>query len=678
MLKPADIFKNHARLLKIFVFLVVLAFYASFVIVKIDFSALDNDAGLYISDGRLIAQQHNFFRTNLYTYVAEAQNFPVLNHHWLSSVVFYFVSHHFGFIGLSLLKTVVLLSFFILLFRVALKKGNFWLTALGSLPTILILANRVRIRPEMFSYLFIALFLYWLVDLERHPQRKRVFWLILVQMLWVNCHVFFFVGLALVGGFLLEKIITALPKKRSEIFSIVGWRSVKNNLLVRKLFFLFSCLVTVSFINPNGVWGVLAPFISHNYPSLRISENQPLFDLQTSFVAWNFFGSPYVWMILIFVVSIFFNLKREPIFWLLAGVGSAVAGLVYIRLTTLFAIIFLPAVVYNFNDILNHLKIKLTEKRPKLARWLGRFSVVFVVMIFVGQFYYTQAANAQRGYGTDWGFGLSENSGDAGKFFKEQGIKGPIFNDYDIGGYILYYLFPKEKVFVDNNGADSYPLSFFDNIFFPAYSEEGGWQDVQNMYKLNAIFISLRDASPLVGNFLWRRLQDPDWALVYADPYAVILVKNNTDNQELIKKFHITKENIMEKLKPMLASDNTMNKIIAGRLLYLSGREDLSTSVLKKVAAKYPKNSWVWLYMGSIKASKNDPASLISAVLFLENAVSMGGKDAETYTWLGLAYFKLGKFDKAELALRQALRLSPERGDALNYLQQLQNYLLQK
>ncbi|MEK7566850.1 MAG: tetratricopeptide repeat protein, partial [Patescibacteria group bacterium] len=197
-------------------------------------------------------------------------------------------------------------------------------------------------------------------------------------------------------------------------------------------------------------------------------------------------------------------------------------------------------------------------------------------------------------------------------------------------------------------------------------NNEEKWQESEEKYKLNAIFISLRDGSPAVGGFLWRRLHDPKWALVYFDTYAVILVRNITENKEIIGKFNAP-ENLNRTMNQIIYSDGVTDRIVAGRFLYLLGRDDLSTSVLKKVVAEYPKNSWVWLYMGAIKVWKNNTPDLISAIIFLENAVNMGEKTSEGYAWLGLAYFRSGQFEKAENAFQKALWLEPGRYDATNY-----------
>lgn len=642
-------------MLKISVFAIILSFYASFLVVKIQLPSMDNDAGLYITDGKVIWQTHNVFKHNYYSYVET--DYPFINDRWLSSVIFYLVSAVAGFGGLTIFKTAILFSAFAILFFAAIKKADFWLVAAASLPAILILSGRNRIRPEMFSYLFISLFFYLLFDFEKHPERKRIFWLIPLQLLWVNFHLFFFLGIALVGGFLFEKII-------------FNFRNLKENLLIKKLIFILAGLIIVCFINPNGVRGALAPFISHSYPSFMVSENLPFFNFKASFFSWNLTSSPFVPMAAIFLLSLIFGLGQKNIFLALAGIASAVIALTSVRLTALFAIIFLIAAPINFNVIFLKIKNYFKEKRPKFFKFFCCLLAIIIVAAFPYTVLSQDKGSVERGYLSDRGIGLDRYSNGAGNFWKEQNLEGPIFDDYDIGGYILYNVFPKEKVFIDNNGADTYSVSFFSDIYVPTLSDEGKWHLISEKYKINAIFISQRDGSPMVGSFLWNRLHDPLWALVYADTYAVILLKNTPENKDVIKKFQITKENVTEKIGSMIASD-PLDKMVGSRLLYLIGREDLAVSTLKKIAAKYPKNSWVWYYMGVLKVMKDDLSSAISATIFLENALNMGEKTADCYTYLGLAYIETSQFIKAQEVFKKALWLEPGRYDATNYLAQL-------
>src|SRR3989344_2749975 len=258
------------KLIKIIVFVLILVFYASLLTYKIELPVTD-DMARHIKNGELILQGNfEVLYSNVYSYTEPGH--PFINHHWLSGVVFYLLHQAVGWDGLVIFKIIVLLSAFSLLFITATKKADFWLVAFFSLPTILILIERSSLRPEIFSYLFIAIFLYFLIDLEEHPERKRIYWLIPLELLWVNMHVFWSIGVMMVAGFLLEKII-------------LNRRNLYGNPLIKKLAFLLAALALVSFINPNGARGVL-----YSYPRdflILIGENRSLSQYQQTVAPWT-------------------------------------------------------------------------------------------------------------------------------------------------------------------------------------------------------------------------------------------------------------------------------------------------------------------------------------------------------------------------------------------------------
>ncbi len=90
------------------------------------------------------------------------------------------------------------------------------------------MASREEIRPEVFSYLFIALFL-WL--LWRYKENIiSCGWLYLLpvlEILWINLHIYFFFGFFLIMFFLFTEILT------------------KKNLEVKKLKNLCVCFILV-------------------------------------------------------------------------------------------------------------------------------------------------------------------------------------------------------------------------------------------------------------------------------------------------------------------------------------------------------------------------------------------------------------------------------------------------
>jgi hypothetical protein len=249
---------TQSRITKIIIFVLILAFYSSFLIYKIKLPAAD-DLPRQIKIGQEVLHGNfDIFYKNVFSYTDP--DFTFYDHHWLSGVAFYILDVFVGWNGLSVFKVLILLLAFSIVFKTSLKKADFWLVALVSIPAILILRERTGLRPEVFSYLILALFFYILIKFEENPKSKIIYWLVPLQLLWVNMHVFFTIGIMLLAGFLFEKIV-------------LNWKNLKNNPIIKKTFVVFILVVAVSFINPRGAGGVF-----YKYPtvSVGISEFQPL------------------------------------------------------------------------------------------------------------------------------------------------------------------------------------------------------------------------------------------------------------------------------------------------------------------------------------------------------------------------------------------------------------------
>jgi hypothetical protein len=65
-----------------------------------------------------------------------------------------------------------------------------------------------------------------------------------------------------------------------------------------------------------------------------------------------------------------------------------------------------------------------------------------------------------------FGLGLIDCNKSA-EFIKGNKVEGPYFNNYDIGGYFIFHLFPTYKPFVDNR-PEAYSVDFFNEIFHGA------------------------------------------------------------------------------------------------------------------------------------------------------------------------------------------------------------------
>lgn len=646
------------KLLKIIVFILILVFYSSLLIHKISFHT--DDLGRHLMNGKMILSgQFDILTKDVYSYMEP--DTPYFNDHWLSGIVFYLLYLVFGFNGLIVFTAVFMLSAFALIFWVALKRANFWLVAALSIPVILILQERTDVRPEIFSYLFTAIFIYLLFDLEEHPEHNRVFWLAPLQLLWVNLHTFFIVGPTLVGGFLFEKII-------------LNRKNFRGDLLIKKLTLLFIALVGVNFLNPNGTLGALRPitrffderiWVTEDQPLLYVLEIRPVEDISALVAVPLFF---------IALTSFLFCLRRrpKPIFSVFAVIGTIAGSAAIIRTLPFFGLIFLLVVSENLNWAFLNMWNRLRQMRPIVVRYIqfissGTMIGALLLLLFFGIFGKVSKFN-------EFGLGLVPRSNDAAIFFKEQNLHGPIFNSPAIGSYLIWHFFPREKVFIDNRHADTYSASLI-NAYRLAVSSEEVWYKLLELEKFNSIIFFPYDDIFNARQFLARRMQDPDWAVVYADNNASILLRNNKKNLDKIKKFQITKDNVGEKMRYLLESSDIDDNIAAADIFNLTGRGDSALEIFQEVVLREPRNSKIWRIMGETAVLRNNEKSDILAVIYLERAISLGQKNAGAYTYLGLAYFRLGRFKESEETLKKALYLDSSRQDTKDYFQQLQKYL---
>src|SRR3989344_5010210 len=163
MVKPLLCF-----LKKNYLFILIFVLLGSFLIHNFD--TIGQDIGRHLKVGEIIWQTKEVPKTNLFSFTEP--DFPFINHHWLSEVMFFGIFSYTGFIGLTLVKTVLVLVAFLLLFFVAQipfavrpaskawsaddpsKRGVLpltgWPVLISFFLSIFIFIQRTEVRPEIF------------------------------------------------------------------------------------------------------------------------------------------------------------------------------------------------------------------------------------------------------------------------------------------------------------------------------------------------------------------------------------------------------------------------------------------------------------------------------------------------------------------------------------------------
>ena len=473
------------------------------------------DLGRHLKNGEIFFQRHQPISTNFYSFTEP--DYPTINHHWLTGVIFFLVHQAAGFEGLSAFYTLIFLCTFYFFFDAARKMSNFYYALFFSMVSVPLILSRREIRPEGLTCLFIGFYFWLLYKFKRKEVGYGLLWLIpLCQILWVNSHILFILGILVVWMFVVDAWVNETDGK-------TRWRYL----------FLGIVTVLVCFLNPFGLNGVLTPLTIFKEYGYMIAENQSVFFMHKRFPQ----NSLYLQFEIRFVVCLvslilvclqsgvrknFLNMMMFICFGVLAWKAT--------RSIQMFGLTFIPLTAGNVYLFLERYALKF---KPTI----NKFFLFFSVFIFLsgGTFEkLTSLRNPQKL------LGLAPQVNASAEFFQRNKIAGPIFNNYDIGGYLIYHLFPSERVFVDNR-PEAYSVSFFTNIYVPMQEKEDVWKRVDEQYQFNVIYFFRQDMTPWAQPFLIRRLKDPFWAAVFVDDYAIIFLKRNEKNAALIEADELPK-----------------------------------------------------------------------------------------------------------------------------------------
>ena len=233
-----------------------------------NFDSIGQDIGRHLKVGEIIWQIKEVPKTNLFSYTEP--DFSFTNHHWLSEVIFLGVYNLAGFTGLILLKVFVILASFLLLFFIAKKQATFWPITISFILSILIFISRTEVRPEIFSFAILSFFLFALFK-SKHENTDYYLWFLpLAQLLWVNLHIYFFIGPLIFLFFLIDKKINS----KSQTLNSKQYQN--SNYQKSKPFFILFLIILATLANPAGFQGALLPFNILKEYGYSIIENQTL------------------------------------------------------------------------------------------------------------------------------------------------------------------------------------------------------------------------------------------------------------------------------------------------------------------------------------------------------------------------------------------------------------------
>lgn len=432
----------------------------------------------------------------------------------LGSIVVFLFYHFMGGFGLWVMQWLiflgVFLSFYLFLRLMNQRLDINSLTIIAAIGFACSPACRFY-KPELFSLLLFcwSVFIYFCFKINR---KKYLFYFYpLIFVFWVNLHGAFLVGivflmLAFIGE-IFNKIFFPRESFTSEELIHFGVADILS--------------VAATLVNPYGVnylWSLYPTILSSMNTSLDdkfIMAYQSLWQFLTHFSVKFFSAAFTAWImtlmiLLIFLLLIYEWIKKKSCDFALLIVSLALywKGMETSRASYFFLVSFFFILLFL---LMHRLKLKNIYSRATI------FSLLVFVFLFISIAY----MNIRYKVDNQWfGAGL-ENTVPVEEvaFLKKYKPEGLIFNDYVIGSYLLWALYPDYKVFIDPRGGAYRNQFFWDYMKFISKPLTG--EDINLFTKKYPFKIAIISHQPLVLSFL---KESNEWRLLYFEKHAAILI----------------------------------------------------------------------------------------------------------------------------------------------------------
>ncbi len=582
------------------------------------------DFWIHLATGRYLVQEGIIPRVNTFSY-----SFPEYPWNYVIGpfqLVLYLVYLLAGFNGIIVYKALLLGLTFYFLWRISEENDSpplfkFLLLFLAAV----VMRERFSVRPQLWFFLLTAYYLFALRRFQKSRERKYLWSLLPLQMLWVNAHGSFLIGLYLVG---LLAVLMSVKSLFDQYMPRQSFLIEDLKCPARPVWFTLLGLIAVSLMNSHGYRVFLQPFEigSQQVALLSVAERQAV-----DIGRWL---GPYGALAALGVLAIISGLLSREWYFVLLLATFLPMSFRAIRFIGIFGVIASAAVpgllsggiFKKLNKIFNNLIVLILS--------------VIVVLITTGYL-------CLNPLDEPFGFGLNKLTTPvkAADFLIDNQIDGPLYNDIDLGDYLIWRLYPKEKVLIDGRRFAAYPRDFYEKIEF-LHSPGPAWNALMNKYRFNTAILSY---SPINVENLFPSSQ---WALVFWDDVAMVFIRRTPANQAVIKK------NEFKYFMPNRFSDlRTQSPYLRKKLLF-----DLRTS-----RDIHPDSYRVNFALGYLY-SWQGADKLGLAEEYLKKTIRLSPLFAPAYAQLGLIYRNSGRYENAIYYLKRCIRIAPQFKIAYFYL----------
>ncbi|OGX27527.1 MAG: hypothetical protein A3D10_03330 [Omnitrophica WOR_2 bacterium RIFCSPHIGHO2_02_FULL_48_11] len=468
------------------------------------------DIWWHLNAGRWIVQHHAVPHVDIFPFAERAD--PWILTQWLGSVIFYLTQDIAGYQGLQLLRACVFLLALGMFFMYARRKMPLaWLFLL-----IFIMAfglgTRCLLRPFIFNFIFIQLFLIILFRHQTYGKWTELLWLPLAVLVWGNLHAGSFIyGLSLPALFLLSEVIRYYVSSaaRGEVLS-----KIKNLLLVCGL------SAGALFINPYGMTGALFPakavfvpgFIDFYGMGHMTAEMRPPIEILSFRGAWFF-------LLLIPAVGVLGMPRNKSLTHVMLFLTALFSFLYASRAADFFVIVAAYIIVEGLQKLSLAERWRVWPENKKVDRLIYGV-MTFLLVINIVHTVQQKVVLSNQAVRKIFLQEDADNPAAAARFLNANGITGRVFNSYEYGGYIGWTSYPRLRPFVDGRQANQCDAKVYLKILAdPAQF----WPAAEAQYRFDIVLFNANEAFHY--RYMDYLITRSDWQLVFVKGPVVVFVK---------------------------------------------------------------------------------------------------------------------------------------------------------
>jgi len=611
------------------------------------------DLGWQLATGRWIAQHHHVPSTDVFSYTAQGQSwiYPIV-----SGLLFYAIFLAGGYSLLTWLGALACAGTFALM----LRRGSPVSAAIAIIATPVI-AMRTSPRADMFTVVLFAAFLSILW--ERLEGADGKLWLLpLLMLAWVNLHLGFLSGIALLIAYAGIELLRMLR---------VHSRQAAASKLREAFPWLFATLLA-TLVNPWG-WGLFKALLRQEgimeLHSQQITEWVAVPLTRTAFLSVFSLrkpdGSFYLLAALAIVAVAVAVIQRQGAAAILLS-GATWLGVRHMRFQALFACVIVVVAGPTVASVISAATARIPDKKLKaiLATGAGVLLLSLAAVRsadLVTNRYYFSASGERRSFGTGWSWWFPEQ---AAAFIQSENLPGRIFNSYNEGGYAVWALGPRYQDYIDGRA-----LPFGQQLFnregqlMQAAPDGPEWQSETDRYDIRTILVPLGRYD---GLELFRSLplfcSSATWRPVYLDETSAVFVRRTPETEPLIMRTRLDCATAPFPRAPSNNRSQAFNQWAnAAAVLYTLGRNQEAFAAATHALSIFPESSISHLIRARVLLTTGRTGEAETEFLA---AASLDNNPA---IWFSMArmYQLQGRLPEAIRAMEEMVEISPRPFSAL-------------